>query len=424
MKLGRGLVFVAALVLLLAVSTAAMLEAASMSPVPPVFLAVGWLVLSAGTAGVVWLALARRHRRTERGKRMQPLVSAVVAVSLLWGAAVLWPLHDPQIPPAPVPGMRTVMLETGSRIAYVKVEGRGAARSTPIVFLHGGPGVPDMKGDMGYFGRLAEDGFDVYLYDQIGAGHSARLDDPRQYTIERHVADLEALRRYIGAERMNLIGHSWGSSLAALYLARHSERVEKVVFSSPGEMWLGHGPGGGGIAARLSPKQRRSLYMAALHPRALVTWLVAQVNPAAAHRFTGDAAMDARFDILYARSAAALYCDPDHPREPIHGLGAYANLVPQTLEGPDTRAALSRLQVPALVIKGSCDYLPWETAVAYRETMPRATLVYLRGAGHQAYVDQTETYFAAVRAFLLDEALPVEPYRSDQVPSDFEGPHG
>lgn len=76
---------------------------------------------------------------------------------------------------------------------------------------------------------------------------------------------------------MILIGYSRGSSLAALYLARHGERAERVVFSSPGEMWLGHGEGGGtGMVDRLSPGERWGLYMALLQPRALVTWMMHQ----------------------------------------------------------------------------------------------------------------------------------------------------
>jgi pimeloyl-ACP methyl ester carboxylesterase len=70
-------------------------------------------------------------------------------------------------------------------------------------------------------GALA--GFDVYAYDQIGAGRSARLADVKAYTVARHVADLEAIRTTIGAEKIVLIGNSWGGTLAANYLAAHPE---------------------------------------------------------------------------------------------------------------------------------------------------------------------------------------------------------
>ena len=62
-----------------------------------------------------------------------------------------------------------------------------------MIFLHGGPGVPEMKGDSEYFGRLAKDGFDVY--DEVSTRRSSRLDDPRGYTLERDVSDLEEARQ-------------------------------------------------------------------------------------------------------------------------------------------------------------------------------------------------------------------------------------
>lgn len=53
-------------------------------------------------------------------------------------------------------------------------------------------------------------GFDVYDYAQVGAGLSERLEDVRDYTVARHVADLEAIRADIGADRLVLVGGSVG----------------------------------------------------------------------------------------------------------------------------------------------------------------------------------------------------------------------
>jgi len=37
---------------------------------------------------------------------------------------------------------------------------------------------------------------------------------------------------------------------------------------------------------------------------------------------------------------------------------------------------LRGLATPALVVKGSCDYLPWSVATDYRDTLPAARMVY------------------------------------------------
>jgi proline iminopeptidase len=293
-----------------------------------------------------------------------------------------------------------------------------------VVFLHGGPGVADLAGDAAYFGQLARDSFDVWVYDQLGVGRSARLHDPRGYRVGRDAADLEAIRQRIGAKRLILIGYSYGATLAA-YLAQHPDQVAKVVFSSPGPIRWPGAPVGGGLFAGLDPSRRRHLYAAAAQPRVLLAWLLLQVNPAAAHALVGDRELDRRFDLLSNLAAPGLFCDSRAPRPPRGGLGAYANLVPQALRapaGPDPRPALGRLRMPALIIKGSCDYLPWSNALDYRAAVPGAQLVYLRGAGHQAYGDQPASYLALVRALLQGKQLPIAPYAGDAVPGDYQGP--
>jgi proline-specific peptidase len=162
--------------------------------------------------------------------------ATVVAVTVALALTVFRPLDDPNHPPTPVPELRFWDLPTGSHLAYVKIPATGDPKPAPVIHLHGGPGVSEMPVAVQFFGRLAQDGFDVYVYDQIGVGRSDRLDDPTQYTVARHVADLDAVRERIGAEQVILIGHSWGARLAATYLTEHAEHVAKVVFSSPGTL--------------------------------------------------------------------------------------------------------------------------------------------------------------------------------------------
>src|SRR4029079_10279250 len=42
------------------------------------------------------------------------------------------------------------------------------------------------------------------------------------------IADLEALRGRLGAQRIDLLGHSWGGYLAMAYAARHPERISHL----------------------------------------------------------------------------------------------------------------------------------------------------------------------------------------------------
>ena len=130
-------------------------------------------------------------------------------------------------------------LPTHSRIAYLKFNASGARRAYPIVFLHGGPGAYVVTLDPTTRVAVAtEPGWlrCVRLRSGRAAGCRNRLADITGYTVSRHLADLEAIRRKIRANKLILIGSSWGATLAARYVAKFPERVDRVIFVGPGAL--------------------------------------------------------------------------------------------------------------------------------------------------------------------------------------------
>ncbi|MFK7693865.1 alpha/beta fold hydrolase [Paenibacillus sp. HJGM_3] len=368
------------------------------------------------------LLIRWQHRRSVRWTRS----AYTVGIAVLGAASFLFlkPLNDPASVPTSDDGVRYWRLSTGSSIAYVHVEAKGDKRPSPIVFLHGGPGTPDMAGDVRFFSRLADEGYDVYIYDQVGSGRSSRLNDPRDYGILRDVADLEAIRHQIGAERMILIGHSYGCEIIADYMAGYPDQVEKAVFSSPGAI-NPKDTSDAGLTGKLDEAQLRELYANLLQPRALLVYALLQVNPEAAHRLAGDEEMDARFDRVYAATEPALHAKGKRSGQRIHGLGFYANQFPQSRtapESPDPRQALARLNAPALILKGSDDYLSWSSAMDYRNALRNSQLVYLEEAGHNLYQDQPTLARELIVSFLAGRPLPLRPYEEVSPPATFRGP--
>lgn len=211
-----------------------------------VFDTVAWLFVAAIIVGLLVavggaLLAARITRRPHPGRYVGAVGAvATVLLVLLGSSTVLRPLpsmpasRQPQTPPT---GLKYWQLSTGSRVAYLKAPAVQTVTSpnTPIVLVGGGPGEADVadQDHMRFFARFTRLGYDVYTYDQVGAGFSERLVDPTAYTVRRHVADLEAIREQIGASRMILMGASWGASLVASYLARYPDHVAQAVFTSP-----------------------------------------------------------------------------------------------------------------------------------------------------------------------------------------------
>jgi len=99
--------------------------------------------------------------------------------------------------------------------------------SPVLLFLHGGPGMPEYWLTRRHPSRLHE-AFTVAWWEQRGAGLSYRPDIAAQsMTVEQFIADTISVSEYLcrrfGVEKVHLLGHSWGSfiGLQATALAPH-----------------------------------------------------------------------------------------------------------------------------------------------------------------------------------------------------------
>ena len=118
---------------------------------------------------------------------------------------------------------------TGSVTIWYEV--RGTTTGRPLVMVNGGPGF-----DHNYV--LCSDAWDtlakrrrVVFYDQRGNGRSGALTEAQTCTVADQIADLEALRKELHADKIDLLGHSWGGYLVMAYAARHPEHVAHLIIA-------------------------------------------------------------------------------------------------------------------------------------------------------------------------------------------------
>jgi proline iminopeptidase len=96
--------------------------------------------------------------------------------------------------------------------------------AAPVVLLHGGPGQWDY---LAVVAEMLDDLTIVHRFDQRGCGRS---DPSDVQTMRRLAQDIDELRAYWGHERILVIGHSFGATLALLYAASYPDHVAGVVY--------------------------------------------------------------------------------------------------------------------------------------------------------------------------------------------------
>lgn len=330
-----------------------------------------------------------------------------------------------RIPPPREDGRTTTTPVPLYWCAYGRV---GAPR---LLVLHGGPGahhdylLPQML-------RLADEGFELVLYDQRGGGRS-KTDDRAPITWRTHVDDLALVCRELGFERPTVVGYSWGALLALLagVVAAGGAVHEAAEIPAPAARGAGGPPPTGESAPRV-PSDRHHSDAPAIPPlpRAL-----ALIDPAPvsrpfrdafeaefARRQAGDDVRRLRDELAasglrqrdpaafaqrqFELAVAGYFARPEraHDLTPFRVTGRVQQQVWDSLGAFDLVPALARLRdVPSLVVHGRQDPIPLASSEAAARAMG-ARLVVLDDSGHVPYVEQPEPLFTALAEFLRGNA--------------------
>ncbi|MGZ6162318.1 MAG: proline iminopeptidase-family hydrolase [Myxococcaceae bacterium] len=117
-------------------------------------------------------------------------------------------------------------VNNGGVLIYFKSVGRGP----PLVIVHGGPGashdylLPNVY-------RLATS-YRLIFIDERGSGRSPRLEDTRQYTVEKMADDVEAVRVALQLGKIALLGHSYGGVVVQAYAFKYQDHLSHLILGS------------------------------------------------------------------------------------------------------------------------------------------------------------------------------------------------
>jgi proline iminopeptidase len=257
----------------------------------------------------------------------------------------------------------------------------------PVICLPGGP-----MQDSSYLGELG--GLSAHrrliMVDPRGTGQSAIPEDAASYRCDRLVDDVEALREHLGLDRLDLLAHSAGANLAALYVARHPRRVGKLALIAPSTMAVG-------IAVTGEARRETALL------RKDEPWFgaaFAALEAIIAGNATDDSwkAIDPFFYGRWDAAAQAHQAAQDGHRnhEAAAAFGAEGAYDPQA-----TRAALAACNAPVLLLAGEVDLNTMPSVVAeFAQLFPNAEFVVQPGAGHFPWLDDADRFVATTATFL------------------------
>ena len=300
-------------------------------------------------------------------------------------------------------------LSSGAHIGYIHLAAKGPRKSYPIIYLHGGPGGVITEKTIHMLRPFAEEGYDIYAYDQIGSGSSDRLDDIKEYTAERHKLDLLEIVEKLATKKVIIIGQSWGSVLATLFAVDHPNRVARIIMTSPGPIFPLHksvsklkAPDSLNLKAPLLSNQEGNKAVYTFRDKCIMKYAYAFGN-----KLVPDKEGDDFFTLLNSSLSRSTVRDTSLLAESSGGGGYYAHIMTLksliVLENP--REKMKKTKVPVLIMKGQYDHQKWGFTHEYFQHFQNAQLKIIPNAGHDIHLEQTELYYREIKEFLRNKSV-------------------
>ncbi|MFD7154390.1 alpha/beta fold hydrolase [Kribbella sp. NPDC059898] len=241
----------------------------------------------------------------------------------------------------------------------------------PVVILHGGPGLWD---DHEVLAEMLDDLTVVHRFDQRGCGRSGPSDTQ---SMARSAQDVDELRAYFGHERIVVLGHSFGASLAMAYAASYGDHVAGVVYLD------GVGVGDWRTAyheeraRRITPEQDARLEELSGRPRSQAE----EIEFRALSWFTDHADRERAMEWAYASASVDLPINFAANR----ALGAVGRVPDDELT-----ARAATIQAPVTFVHGDGDPRPAWAVRDLAEHVPNHTFHLIPDAGHSPWLEQPE----------------------------------
>lgn len=254
---------------------------------------------------------------------------------------------------------------------YLQTVGRGE----PLLVIHGGPGLNHQ-----YFNphleKLSKD-FTVILYDQRASGRSA-IPSTDSLGLKYFVDDIDAIRRDLGYEKINILAHSWGAILAVRYGMDFPDRVKTMILCNP--VALSHE-----FDAETAANQKRSMTKADSIERAS---LIRSPEFKSGNKEAYEKIMLLSFRHSFYKSENLSRLRMNLPENFAQASKALYTGLGKDLGQYDYYPACKEFRFPVTILHGKSDAIPLKATEKLKASIPKARLVVFEKSGHFIFIEE------------------------------------
>ena len=258
-------------------------------------------------------------------------------------------------------------------------------RERPVCLCFaGGPGCSHI----GYINNIAKlsEYMQMIFIDDRSTGKSERRD-LSESTLEQNAADGEALRQYLGLDKIFVLGQSYGGMTAQKYAIDYQEHLHGLILISTAHNWQAR-PYENEVVMRRGNEAQKKIWK---------TYISG-----------GDVDMG---EFLHTMSSLYYYhYGPDEEREEEETKQRRVGWVNDDLSNYQVAHGLAdfeyiedlkKVTVPTIIFSGYDDFITsYEHSVEMHEVMPNSELHLLERCSHELYCDRPEYFYPHVREFV------------------------
>ena len=267
----------------------------------------------------------------------------------------------------------------------------------PIFFIAGGPG--NAHSYLRSFDSLSTTNTLVY-FDAFGRGKSDTAKNVTEYSLQRDIEDLEALRKAMGFSKINILGHSYGGLVAQGYAIKYPANVSHLILANSFHsylMWQENCDNSNREIKTNYPEVWEELMKAR------------EQGVISSDQIHQEIYSKVPYGFLYAynpenfkRSGRKPYPNSNNSKLYYQMVGKDGDfIVGNDIGNFDFRRELKDLKMPILIYGGRFDRVavPWMMD-KYKQYCPQAKYVMFEKSGHNPQNEEPEALFKLIRGFL------------------------